>query len=154
MGDFTGVGQLNPLLGPRTQGGRFRYNLPDKWEVVNARFNQAGLVTVSMELTFYWSEEAHRISMGNTIDTPGPIDDAPSNNEYTVLLLTSDENDRPSILIPRCSSRRGLSNDFLKTNATDVPVVFYRAERNKQIQVFRRGTYSELAAILGARSPI
>lgn len=155
VGDFSAVTALNWLPAPRTQGGRFRYSVPEQWERTNQRFNQVADCEVSMDLTFYWSEEVHRLAMGNSIEPPlGALDAVPGNTEFTVLLLSEDPDTRSSILLPRCAVRRELSNNFQKTDATTLSITFSYRERNKQVQIFRRGTYDELATILSTRSPI
>ena len=146
---------LTELIAPRTQGGKFRYIKPCQFEVGARDDCQPDLCSVTMDLTFYWSVEACIVAMTNDFTDPATkIDDAPTGLHYTVLLLCPDPEAEASILIPECVSKCLIENPFMKTEATTLPINFNWYERNKFLQIHRRGTYAELKAILGPQSPI
>lgn len=146
---------LRVIAAPRTQGGRFRYIKPRAWNTGAGKMTQTGLVLVTAELTFYWSEDACRIAMTNSIEDPLPaIDEPPSNQTYSVLLLVDDPESRASIYLPVCEANCEVENPFLKTEGTTLPVTFMFSERNAKKQIVHRGTYTELDTILDTRSPL
>ena len=146
--------QLIEMGDTRTQGGRYKYNKPCQFEVGAGDDCQSDLCTVSMDLTFYWSEQACIVAMTNDpTDNTVNIDDPPSGQHYSVLLLASDPDTKASIYLGECVSKCSVENPFLKTDGTTLPVSFLWWERNKFVKIQNRGTYAELAAILGDRWP-
>lgn len=151
------VAVLTQLISTRTEGSDLDYGMEEAYVDVADNSIQIGRALLNFNLTFYGfdDETIMKLAMGNSVEDLGvEIDDPSSFQKYTLLLLDSDPDSPTSTLIPECYTLKRLRQPRRKQSIAQMRIDFTSTNRNRFIQLFRQGTYTELATILGARSPI
>lgn len=115
---------------------------------------QSGLHEVSFNMTFYGDDELIlRLSRGLDL-VSGNADDPPEFNTYQVLLLHPIEDEPSSFFFPRMRIVHTTALNYDKTRATEIGLQFIWQDRNRYTRIYYQDTYDNLAAIMGAVSPI
>lgn len=150
------VGVLSSLLETRTKGSHFKYTVPETFVPVLGKTVQSDLATLDFALTFYsFDDTVMKLAMGNPVQAGGINRDDPSQfAQYTLLLLSANELDTTSVLIPVCWTVKNLDQNREKNTVGEMRIEFRAQNRNRFVQLYRQDTYANLATILGARSPI
>lgn len=145
---------LEQILAPTTQGGQFKYTVPEKWESGVDNSVQAAPPELIFSLRFYPVDPnvknlANGLPMG-TVDTYTPTTFA----LYSVLFLHVNEEIASSIYVPYCYTIKNYEKILSKTQDTSIPIQFFYKRRNRFIQAYYEDTPDNLATIMGVRSPI
>lgn len=115
---------------------------------------QTGPQRIAASLTFLSDDpNVVKLANGNFVTTTNQ-DDASTFAKYVLLLIHTDEEAESSILIPECYTLKSLRYSNSKNDATKTPLTFQWVEPDKDTKIYYKRSASDLASILGARSPI
>lgn len=81
-------------------------------------------------------------------------DDGSSFAQYVLLLIHPNDEERSSILLPKCYTIKRMELNYQKDQATQLSIEFVANNRNRFAQLYYMDTADNLATVLGARSPI
>lgn len=144
---------LTRVFDIRTGGNELVETLPsDSLPALNYSSIQSDLHRVETTITFYSvSDLVTRLTKGLTLseDLNNPI----AQNEYAILLLCGNLNNKESYYLPRVLTERSKTTNLSKTNATAVPVKFYISDRDCTVPLIYQNTAAALKTTMGSRSP-
>jgi hypothetical protein len=115
---------------------------------------QSGLHTIKISMSFHGDDDALiKLSKGMDLDTVGK-DSPPEFNNYSLFLSHPNEEEKSSIFIPKCRVEKRTALSYSKTNPTGISLSFIAQNRNRYVKLMYMDTVSNLAVIMGVRSPV
>lgn len=154
VGLATGVDVLTQLTGVTTGANRVSVNIPETFNYSLNNSLQSGPVQIKADLTFLSDDpDAWRLAYGNWL-TASYEDSSSQFVTLTLLMIHPDEDSESSVLIPVCYALKSIQSDYSKTSATTLGVSFVWQDLNRYNVIYYKRSASDLATILGPRSPI
>jgi hypothetical protein len=130
VGDAGLTDKLTPIFSPTTQGGEFRFSIPQKFQQADNKFRQDGFGILTFTLTFFACPEAERLSNGNSLTQTNAYDPS-AMAQYAIVLLPADATQPDALYIPRCQTVVDYKKNKEKLDVERVPVVFTWTFRNR-----------------------
>lgn len=114
---------------------------------------QTGLYTVKFDLNFYGHDDIP-ILLARRLSLSAGINDAISNNKYSLLLLHNNDTEKASYYFPTIRAVVDYTINYDKSNPTKVKISFIAENRDSSADLYFRNTYSALDTEMGSKSPI
>lgn len=157
------VGDVSPATGaliqitcPRTRGSVFTASEPQTYEDAVGDAITSDRQFVNLPFRFLGDEDDNvvRLSMRNSISTPGTPDAPGGKTKYTVLVI-DDKEPENTILIPNCYVIKGISFNKEKSAQTEFPITFHMKDRNPCARLWYREDLETILAlsVMSGRSP-
>ena len=145
---------LTQILCKRTEGSNFSCKIPQVYNAKRKKYIQSGTPLLRFDLTFLGQNDNSVMNMANGSPiVTSPVDTASAFASYTMVLMDSNPYSANNILIPNCVTVKDVNFDKSKKKTTNVHVEFEFQDPNRFDQLFRVGTLSTLAGLLGSRAP-
>lgn len=153
VGDYGSSDVLTRIVAINTGPINITESLPEQFLPGLQKTIQTGLHEVQGTLNFYGDDD-NIIRLSRGIKLTDPVDGAPEFNTYSLLLLYPDESANSSYFFPQVRFVHNTALNFEKTRATEINLNFLWQDRNRYNNIFYKGNYDDLAAIMGSNSPI
>lgn len=144
--------QLSRIVDLRTNGATISSSIPTEHLVVTKNDVQTGNQIVQVRLSFYSTSDL-MVRLAKGISITGDPDGTPAAQKYSLLLLAPSDSTRDSYYFPDLKTEKIYNIDVLKDAAKIIEIKFEQEDPSVAVKLMRKGTYAELKAIMGSRSP-